>query len=156
MCRKGYYYSSENYRFLSHLSAFVFDVHTLESAFEFLSAAQTDSFDLKAVIKAWQKEMAGKTNPAFLTDVTSLSLTKTKKEADDLLKIYGLGPKAAKALQDAGINTYRKLMDQSEEQLRKAMLAADLSPQLFNISTWSEQASLAQDGRWEEIKAFKK
>ena len=68
---------------------------------------------------------------------------------DDLVIIEGIGPAIAKAFNNAGITTFRKLsetnVDKMREILRDAKLAAD-------PSTWAEQAKLAADGKMDDLK----
>lgn len=67
--------------------------------------------------------------------------------ADDLTTIEGIGPKMNKALQAAGITTFRQLANTDESALRAAIEAAGmrLSP---SLTTWAEQAALAAKGDW--------
>lgn len=70
--------------------------------------------------------------------------------ADDLTRVEGIGPKMSDALIDAGINTYAKLAEMTEDGLREAIQEAGmrLAP---SIPTWAEQAALARDGKWDEL-----
>jgi len=71
-------------------------------------------------------------------------------ESDDLTKIEGIGPKMSEALIDAGINTFARLADSTEDVLRNAVQEAGmrLAP---SIPTWAEQAALARDGKWDDL-----
>ena len=71
-------------------------------------------------------------------------------KGDDLTRVEGIGPKMSKALVNAGINTFAKLAETSEDALREAIQKAGmrLAP---SIPTWSEQAALARDGKWDEL-----
>jgi large subunit ribosomal protein L21 len=77
--------------------------------------------------------------------------SEAKKEADDLVKIEGIGPKAAQALNEAGIVTFAQLAESSVEDLLKIL--SDTGLKSLNPETWMEQAQLAADGDWE---AFEK
>jgi large subunit ribosomal protein L21 len=77
--------------------------------------------------------------------------SEAKKEADDLVKIEGIGPKAAQALNEAGIVTFAQLAESGVEDLLKILSDAGLKS--LNPETWMEQAQLAADGDWE---AFEK
>jgi predicted flap endonuclease-1-like 5' DNA nuclease len=74
-------------------------------------------------------------------------------EPDDLKVIEGIGPKMAAALAAAGIDTYAKLAQTSEDDLRAAVQAAGmrLAP---SLPTWAEQARFASQGDWDGLKAF--
>ncbi len=64
---------------------------------------------------------------------------------DDLTRIEGIGPKMAGALNAAGIGTFRRLADSTEEARRAALAAADLrfAP---SMGTWARQAKYLVDG----------
>ena len=72
-------------------------------------------------------------------------------EADDLVKIEGIGPKVAEALKTAGIVTFAQLAESSVEDVQKIMTEAGLK--MMNPEGWIEQAKLAAKGDW---KGFEK
>jgi ribosomal protein L20 len=77
--------------------------------------------------------------------------TISPSEADDLTKIEGVGPKIAETLVVGGISTFA--------DLAKADVAA-VSEMIKDIKgnhaadTWPQQAQLAADGKWDELKAW--
>jgi len=73
-----------------------------------------------------------------------------KKAADDLAKIEGIGPKVAKALNDAGITTFEALSNTSVEDIQKVLQDAGL--RMMDATTWPEQAKLAAAGDWDALK----
>ena len=80
--------------------------------------------------------------------------TEAKEEKDDLTRIEGIGPKGAEALVAAGMATFAQVAKATAEEI-KAVL--DNSGGNFNAqdtATWPEQAQLAADGKWDELKAF--
>ena len=72
---------------------------------------------------------------------------------DDLKIIEGIGPKMEAALIGAGIDTYGKLANASESQLRAAVEAAGMSfaP---SIPTWARQAQYLVDGDMDGFRAY--
>jgi large subunit ribosomal protein L21 len=76
---------------------------------------------------------------------------KPQTEADDLIKIEGIGPKVAEALKAAGIVTFAQLAESSVEDIQKIMTEAGLK--MMNPEGWIDQAKLAAKGDW---KAFEK
>ncbi len=73
---------------------------------------------------------------------------------DDLTVIEGIGPEISKALKAAGVKTYAKLAGTDKTTLDKFILD---NPK-FNFAqpdTWSRQAKLARDGKWDELKKLK-
>jgi F-type H+-transporting ATPase subunit gamma len=78
---------------------------------------------------------------------------KKTKVGDDLQQLEGIGPKMEAALKAAGLDTYEKIANASEDALRAAIEAGGmtLSPRL---GSWPEQARLAADGKWDALKAL--
>jgi large subunit ribosomal protein L21 len=72
-------------------------------------------------------------------------------EADDLIKIEGIGPKVAAALNAAGIKTFAVLAESKADDIQKILTEAGLK--MMNPGGWIEQAKLAAKGDW---KAFEK
>lgn len=70
-------------------------------------------------------------------------------DIDDLTKIEGIGPVIAQTLVDAGIITFALLADASDEEVDEIIkdVRGNHDPR-----TWNEQAALARDGKWEELK----
>lgn len=75
-------------------------------------------------------------------------------EADDLEKIEGIGPKIAEVLAEAGIDTFAKLADSTPEAVREIMDNAGSQFASHDPATWMQQAQLAADGKWDELKAW--
>jgi len=71
------------------------------------------------------------------------------EKADDLAKIEGIGPKAAKVLVEAGITTFAKLAESAVEDLHTILSDAGLK--MMKPETWAEQAKLAADGDWKAL-----
>ena len=75
-------------------------------------------------------------------------------EVDDLKKIEGIGPKISQILQEAGIRTYRDLANTDPEKIREILLQAGSRYKMHDPTTWPEQAALAAEGKWDELKAL--
>ena len=71
------------------------------------------------------------------------------KEADDLVKIEGIGPKVAKVLNEAGISTFDELANASVEDIQKILSDADLK--MMDATSWPAQARLAAEGDWDGL-----
>jgi large subunit ribosomal protein L27 len=78
---------------------------------------------------------------------------KSKTDSDDLTIIEGIGPKMSSALVAAGIDTFAKLADASEDQIKAAIEAAGLrfAP---SLTTWAQQAGFAARGDWDGLKSL--
>ena len=101
------------------------------------------AFILLIVIVGW---LAGsrKQNPAEVTHEA-----KKSKDADELLKLEGIGPKVAKILKDADITTFDDLARASVADVKMALDAAGF--QMMNPEGWIEQARLAANGDWKSL-----
>ena len=75
-------------------------------------------------------------------------------ETDDLEKVEGIGPKIAEVLTEAGIDTFAKLADSTPEALREILDASGSQFASHDPATWPQQAKLAADGKWDELKAW--
>ncbi len=70
-------------------------------------------------------------------------------EADDLTKIEGIGPKIAEVLASNGITTFAALADAKDEDTQEMIKDVRGNHQ---AGTWNEQAALARDGKFDELK----
>src|SRR5690606_7120436 len=77
---------------------------------------------------------------------------KKAAKADDLKKIEGVGPKAAEVMVAAGMDTFAKVAKAKPEAI--ATILSEASSNLAHLvtDTWPEQAKLAADGKWDELK----
>ncbi len=74
-----------------------------------------------------------------------------RNEADDLVRIEGIGPKVAQALNAAGILTFAALAESNVEDIQKIVTEAGLK--MMSPEGWIDQAKLAVAGDW---KGFEK
>ncbi|MCW5518397.1 50S ribosomal protein L21 [Aureitalea sp. L0-47] len=74
---------------------------------------------------------------------------KAASKKDDLKKIEGIGPKIAETLTAAGVGTFAELA-----KTKPAKISEIISGVRGNHvpDTWPEQAKLAADGKWDELK----
>ena len=83
---------------------------------------------------------------------------KAKKEsadkADDLTKIEGVGPKAAEALVNSGIETYAKLAKAKADKIKEILTEASSRMAHLDPTSWPKQAKMAADGKWDELKEW--
>lgn len=77
-------------------------------------------------------------------------------DAENGLQIVeGIGPKIEALLAEAGIQSLKDLAEAEVERLQEILQAAGERYRLHDPATWPEQARLAADGEWEQLKAFK-
>ncbi len=104
-----------------------------------------------AAKKATTKPAAAKKTAAKKTTTKKAA---TKAKADDLKKIEGIGPKIAGLLNEAGIVTFKDLATAKESKVQGVLDAAGPRFRMHKPATWAEQAKLAADGKWEELKTL--
>lgn len=72
----------------------------------------------------------------------------------DLQIIEGVGPKIEGILQKAGFVNWRKIADASLTELKDVLHDAGPRYRIHNPKTWSQQATLALEEKWEELIEF--
>jgi large subunit ribosomal protein L17 len=73
---------------------------------------------------------------------------------DDLTKIEGIGPKIAEVLSAAGISSFAALADATPEAIREILDNAGSQFNAHDPATWGQQAALANEGKWDELKKW--
>ncbi len=91
------------------------------------------------------KKVQGKTPPEIVK----------AKGTDDLTNIEGVGAKIASLLATAGLGTFEKLAASNKEEIQKVLDAAGKKYSVHTPDTWSDQAKLAANGKWEELEKWK-
>ncbi|MBO9636776.1 hypothetical protein [Siphonobacter aquaeclarae] len=76
------------------------------------------------------------------------------EEADDLKIIEGIGPKIEQLLNNEGIKTFATLASTPPSRITEILQAAGPRYQIHDPGTWPDQARLAADGKWEELKIW--
>ena len=77
-----------------------------------------------------------------------------KSKGDDLKIVEGIGPKAAEALVNAGVDTFEKLSKKSTEEIKNILVSASSTLAHLDPTTWAKQAELAANGKWDELKKW--
>lgn len=70
---------------------------------------------------------------------------------DDLTKVEGIGPKAAEALVNAGLDSYAKLAKASPEEIKEVLNDASSRMAHLDPESWPKQAGMAAEGKWDEL-----
>jgi len=76
------------------------------------------------------------------------------KEPQDLTKIEGIGPKIAEVLTAAGIANYSQLAGTDKERVKEILAEADGNFSSHDPTTWGDQAQLAAEGKWDQLKKW--
>ncbi len=75
-----------------------------------------------------------------------------KVQEDDLTKIEGIGPKIANLFIKNGIKTFMDLADAKKSVLIKILEDNRLAS--HDPGSWSKQAAMARDGKWEKLEKW--
>lgn len=95
-----------------------------------VATASTSGFDAKAAGAAYGKKVT----------------------LDDLKIVEGIGPKIEEVFNAAGIQTWNDLATASVDKLKELLASAGSRYAMHDPSTWGEQAALARDGKFAELK----
>jgi len=79
---------------------------------------------------------------------------KKEAKADDLTKIEGVGPKAAEALTNAGLDTFAKVAKSKADKMKEILTEASSRMAHLDPTSWPKQAKMAADGKWDELKEW--
>jgi large subunit ribosomal protein L21 len=100
------------------------------------------------------KKAAPKKEKAVKETKVAAKVAPAKKvaKADDLKKIEGVGPKAAEAMINAGLDTFAKVAKADSKKIAEILTEASSRLAHLVTDTWPKQASLAAEGKWDELK----
>ena len=73
---------------------------------------------------------------------------------DDLKKIEGIGPKISELLASNGYPTFAALAEADVEKLKEILAEAGSRYRMHDPTTWPEQAAMAAEGKWDELKKW--
>ena len=105
-----------------------------------------------AIIVGWASSLRTPKQAEVVHDAVSSPVK--KKSADDLVQIEGIGPKVAKVLARAGIETFEDLAHAKVADVQKVLAKADM--QMMNPEGWIDQAKFAAKGDWEGFAKLQK
>jgi len=88
------------------------------------------------------------------TDASPTPATPKASKSDDLIKIEGVGPKIAEALAAAGLDTFAKVSESNADAIKVILDAAEGNFAAHDPGTWADQAKLAAEGKWDELKKW--
>jgi large subunit ribosomal protein L21 len=97
-----------------------------------------------------KKETAKKAEPK--KETAKKAAPKSAKGGDDLKKIEGIGPKIAELLGNANIDSYATLAGTDAEKIKEILAEAGGRYKSHDPTTWPQQAQLAADDKWDELK----
>ncbi len=94
------------------------------------------------------------TNVAAGAASESVTTRTTIKGLDDLTKIEGIGPKVVELLNAGGIITFNGLSQATDDRLGKILQEAGAPYSGMTYTSWAEQAKLASQEKWDELKTL--
>jgi predicted flap endonuclease-1-like 5' DNA nuclease len=100
--------------------------------------------------------MRQKEKPQMLFNATAAAdVFKMKIAENDLKIVEGIGEKIATLLKNRGIDTWYKLSQTSETEIKNILLT-DGGPayQIHDPKTWPAQALMAFEGKWAQLKEY--
>jgi predicted flap endonuclease-1-like 5' DNA nuclease len=102
---------------------------------------------------ACQKKIA-ELEAAWADRLAAASAGGAPVEKDDLKRIEGIGPRIEKMLNDDQIFTWAELAGAPVERLKGLLRRGGDRYRMHDPKSWPDQAKLAAEGRWEELKEF--
>ncbi len=117
-----------------------------------------DTIDYSAKIKGLEADLAAcrKEKNSLVTGAAALAATSKVDDSvkDDYTKVEGIGPKIKGLLNDDGFWSFKQLSEASIDRLQKILDNAGPRYRVHNPKTWAEQALMAHEGRWDELKKW--
>ncbi|MEC3878795.1 50S ribosomal protein L27 [Parapedobacter sp. 10938] len=119
----------------------------------------------KAAAKKEEKPVAKKAKAVKAEEAPAAEAKEEKKEkaapkkaakakGDDLTLIEGVGPKIAEVLTAAGLADFAGIAGKSAEELKATLVEAGDQFNTAVTDTWPEQAKLAAEGKFDELKKW--
>ncbi len=109
--------------------------------------------ELEKATKLAAKHVQNFTAPLIVFDANLAEAVFGKKiKENDLKVIEGIGPKIEELYHNAGIKTWKALSETPTEKSQAILDEAGENYAIHNPGTWSKQAKLAYEGKWQELK----
>ncbi len=150
--RKGYQKLNGHRQYMSHIEI---ESISLDGKAPAKKAEKKETKAKPAVKKAVEKKTTEKKPVAKKVAEKKAEPKKATVKADNLTKIEGIGPKIAGILKDAGFDTFKKLSATKAEKVSEILVEAGGNAyNRFDTTTWPQQAKLAAEGKWDELKTL--
>jgi len=150
--RKGYQKLNGHRQYLSHIEIEDISLDGKPAA----KKAETKKPEAKKeVIKKEEKKVEEKPTEEKTVAKKADNVKKSSAKAENLTKIEGIGPKIAGILNDAGIDSFKKLSKKTAEEISAILVEAGGNAyNRFETTTWPEQAKLASEDKWDDLKKW--
>jgi large subunit ribosomal protein L17 len=90
----------------------------------------------------------------IVEEVAAPVVAATETKVDDLKIVEGIGPKIADLFIAKGITTFKQLSETSVEAMQAILDEAGPAYKVHNPETWAKQSEMADQGKWDELKAW--
>jgi predicted flap endonuclease-1-like 5' DNA nuclease len=117
------------------------------------AGAKKEAPEKSSLANALGSETEEKTARGAAT-VEPVMFSGVRYQQNDLKIVEGIGPKIDELLRAEGITTWRQLSETPPDRLNEILNAAGSNFNTSNPDTWPEQARLADEGNWEELKRY--
>jgi predicted flap endonuclease-1-like 5' DNA nuclease len=118
-----------------------------------IATLEAELASVKSSISSNANSFVAKTNSNFLFDAALAATVFGKKIKDNDLKIIeGIGPKIEELYHQANIKTWQDLSETPLQKSQSILDTAGESYAIHNPGTWAKQATLAYQGKWQELK----
>jgi predicted flap endonuclease-1-like 5' DNA nuclease len=98
------------------------------------------------------KHVSPATKPISIDLAAAKAAGFTIKNANDLTVIEGIGPKINELFKDNGVKSFTDLAKQTVPQMRAILDKGGSRFRIANPVTWAQQAALAADNKWIDLK----
>jgi predicted flap endonuclease-1-like 5' DNA nuclease len=106
-------------------------------------------------LKVALQPLVAEASKAFVLDTAAAKAAGFKlKGPNDLTVVEGIGPKINELFNNVGIITFAQLAKQTVPQMQKVLDDAGARYKLAKPGTWAQQAALAAENKWSELKAL--
>lgn len=92
--------------------------------------------------------------PAKVEQLAAKMLGFAAADPEDLKIVEGIGPKIEELLKDHNIKNWQELAFTTSDEIRDLLADAGKNFRLADPSSWPQQARLAAEGRWKELKDY--
>lgn len=132
-------------------------VKELEGIKAALRSSESENMALRGRLEQAQKQNLSPNPdavPPAPENTASGSAAWANSNPDDLKIVEGIGPKVEQILKAAGIANWNELAVQTGSSLKGILENAGSAYSMMDPSTWPQQAQLAAEARWEELRAL--
>jgi predicted flap endonuclease-1-like 5' DNA nuclease len=103
---------------------------------------------LEAQLEVYRKSVGDKRPHGTMNSISKII------RKDDLKIVEGIGPKIEELFNKSGVFTFEQLAKMPASEMKQILEKAGSRFQIHDPTTWAEQAAMARDNRWAELKRW--